>query len=62
VDSVGVTERCAGGAPKHVADGEGESSLQCSHDRENRLVRRWACVANTKACEINFVSAKCLMR
>jgi len=44
VDSVGVTERCEGGARKHVTDGEEESSLQCSHDRGNRLVRRWACV------------------
>jgi len=27
VDSVGVTERCEGGARKHVADGEGGVEL-----------------------------------
>jgi len=57
VDSVGVTERW-GGARKHVADGERESSLQCSHDREQVDEEAdvcKACVANTEACEINFV-------
>ena len=62
VDSIGVTERSEGGALKHVADGEGELSLQCSHNRGNRLVRRWACVTSTEACEINFVSVKCSMK
>jgi len=44
VDSVGVADRCEGGARKHVADGEGESRLQCSHGRGNRLMRWWAYV------------------
>ena len=43
-DLVGVAERHEKGARKHVADREGKSSLQCWHDRGNRLVRRRACV------------------
>jgi len=43
---------------------KGESSLQCSRDEGSR--KRWGwCkmyVANAEACEMNFVSAKCLMR
>ena len=32
MDLMGEANRCEGGARKHVADGEGESRPQCSHE------------------------------